>query len=253
VDTVHFLGRIWPSSHSISIGYDPTIEHEESDKNFKATFVVRIKDSAIDIECSLPHFDAGILGMLFIRAYDKARVAVNLVSFASGLGLGLVLDRIVLPDGKETPLAFEHPHLSALCSAFQLGTSSKTFDGMYRLVHGDFQLWMALDDLTAMLIFPNLVEINCGRVLDGLRRMMAPNVANVGTAWGILQTQLNVSRAYREFITGHSADPRHANRAAQGGPHAREISIRTWTLFNRFLEYRARGNQPLGSPQFPLL
>ena len=131
-----------------------------------------------------------------------------------------------------------------------MGETSRSFDEIYKLVQSDFELFMALDDLTAILIQPGLTEINCGRVLDGLRRMIAPGVSNPGTAWGILQRELNISRDYREFVTGHSAKPRHADRMAASGPHADEISRRSWTIFDRFLHYRKSGNKRLEAPQF---
>jgi hypothetical protein len=64
---------------------------------------------------------------------------------------------------------------------------------------------------------------------------------------------LNITRDYQQYITDQSKGPRHGDPQFVEGTITREVSMRTWSIMNRFLEYRKRGNQPLMGPDFPLL
>lgn len=72
-------------------------------------------------------------------------------------------------------------------------------------------------------------------------------------AWAAMQAALNISESYQKWVTDLSAKPRHADRSYQTGIDVREALKRTWTIMNRFLEYRRRGNIPLTPPEFPKL
>jgi hypothetical protein len=74
-----------------------------------------------------------------------------------------------------------------------------------------------------------------------------------GQAWGIFQTNLRISRDFRELITDTSKGPRHGDRTYIEGATTIEITKRAWQIMDRFIEYRRRRNQPLPEADFPLL
>ena len=68
-----------------------------------------------------------------------------------------------------------------------------------------------------------------------------------------MQAALNISRPYQQWVTSLSANPRHADRSHITGANTTEALSRTWSLMNRFLEYKRRGDKPLSAPDFPVL
>jgi len=255
METVHFLGRVLPPTYNVSVGYDPKIEWGEPALNFKASFIVHIKNSTVDVECELSSFRLEQYPLLYIRAFDKARTAVDLVAFATGFSLTTILETFVHSDGRQEPIGFSNPALSQLCTAFCVNgpPTDKSFDEVYRIVASEHELFMALRDLIDANTLPHIGVINCGRVLDGIRRMISPGVTDRSQAWAAMQTALNISKPYQEWVTALSADPRHADRSYITGSDSDQALSRTWIIMNRFFEYRKRRNTPLGPPDFPTL
>jgi len=255
METVHFLGRVLPPVAKITVGYDPTIQWKEPALlDFEPSFVVHIKDSNVDVECQLDAFRLDRYIGLYTRAFDLARAAVDLVALSTGFSLTVSFETFVYPDGKHDPILFSNPVLGALCTAFQVGTSAgKDFDAVYKIVVGDFQIFMALRDLIDANTLPHIGVINCGRVLDGIKRMISPTEKNQPRAWAAMQTALNISQPYQQWVTDLSANPRHADRSHITGVDTTEALTRTWRVMNRFLEYKKRGNAPLTAPDFPVL
>jgi hypothetical protein len=250
VVTVHFLGRVTPPGVKLSIGYTANIAMGFGSQPF---LKVLINDSLVDVECQLEDYDHTIqlrFVELYIRAMDSARAAVDLVSFASGVSQTVILENFVDHLGKKIDLAFYNPELGTLCTAYRLDDAS--FGEMYNIVLSYPPMFMALRDLIEAITLPHIGPINCGRVLDALRRMVAGD-GNPGPAWGRMQAALNVSRTYREYITNASANPRHADRSFIPGDTVNEIVLRTWIVFNRLLIYKKRMNAKLTAPEFPLL
>jgi hypothetical protein len=131
IQTVHFLGRVLPPECDISIGYDPVIHwNEPALLDFEPAFVVRIKNSRVDVECMLNEFRVERYISLHIRAFDLARAAVDLVAFSTGYPLTVIFTTFVHPDGKQEPLIGLNPGLAPLCTAFRINAPStdKSFD-----------------------------------------------------------------------------------------------------------------------------
>jgi hypothetical protein len=254
---VRYKGRVVFPGMNISIGYNPQITHSEPAINFSCTFTVNVTNSVVEVVCDLPHYDHAddvLRNRLYIRAYDKARAALNLVSFALGRPQLLLLETFVLPDGTQGPVVFDDPGLAALCTMYQINAPAGDgrFDDIYKLVLGDNELFLALDDLIMAITMPHVAAINCGRVLDGIRRMIAPGVPTKN-GWAAMQTALNIDPQYQRFISNTSADPRHADRSFIPGETATDIVTRTWTIMNRFIAYKKGGGTQLTPPEYPLL
>lgn len=192
---------------------------------------------------------------LYFHAFDLVRTPVDLMAFASGSSVTTVLDYLVMPDGTKTAITLGDDDLEAACTAFRLNAPpwDPRFGNILRLVYHDNELRMALRDLIEANSTPHVALINCGRVLDGIKRMISPGIADQRSAWGAMQAALNLSKPYQQWVTNLSVDPRHADRSYQTGNDVRQALKRTWTIMNRYLQFRMGGNIPLTEPEFPRL
>lgn len=68
-----------------------------------------------------------------------------------------------------------------------------------------------------------------------------------------MRSKLNLSLDYLKLMTDTSTAPRHGDSAHISGTITVEIAERTWTVFNRFLEYKKLGDQKLPEAEFPVL
>ena len=68
-----------------------------------------------------------------------------------------------------------------------------------------------------------------------------------------MRENLNIQKAYLRFISDASAKARHANRNYIPPRIVSEVLKRSWTIMDRYLEYRKGGNTRLSADQFRLL
>lgn len=207
------------------------------------------------MEFNVNHYDDIVRGEIFKRAWDLARTAVDAYCYLAGWGLTVYLDTLVDPSGDVTTVLPKDESLAALCTAFDLKVASgpNSFDALYRMLVAEPALFMALNDLIVSITLPHHATVNCARAIEGLRVLMAPSITDRQRAWPIFQDNLNIDRAYREYVTGVSTGPRHGDRTFIPGTVVTETTKRSWTIMNRFLEYRKSGNQPLAVADFQLL
>jgi hypothetical protein len=165
----------------------------------------------------------------------------------------LVFDFVILPNGVPSQLRYEHPILSQYCTSYGLTPDrSRDLAEIFNLVTTDTALFRALNDLIEAITMPHIALINCGRVMDNIRRQIVPKLDGT-KAWEAMGAELNMSRPYRKFISDHSTGPRHGDSTFVPGSISAEVVKRTWIIMDRYLEYRKRGKKALTSPQFPEL
>jgi hypothetical protein len=258
---VHIKGRVLPSlalPSAVQITIDNLPQLEWVDANGGQTFriITRIKDSVIDVEFDVTRYDDAAREEIFKRAWDLARAAVDIYCFSVGWGLTVYLDTIVAPDGSQATILPKNEALAAYFTAFDVSPQNtagpNNLDAFYRLLVSDPPLFMALNDLIVSITLPHHATVNCARAIEGLRVLMIP-ATDRRQAWPIFQTNLNIDRAYREYVTDISTGPRHGDRTFIPGTIVNETVKRSWIIMNRFLEYRKTGNQQLPLAQFPLL
>jgi len=250
MDIIHFLGRSMPSGFNLTLSQELSFRWHHSVVGITALITLNMKNSDIDIRFDTETFKEEDYAHYLVRATDLARDAVDLVAFAGGLAATSVLETFVWPNGKTEQLTPHDDRLRAVCTSFNL---TDNYPAVLNLVSQDFELAMALRDLIDALSISHLAPINCGRVLDGIKRMISPNTKNPKAAWRAMQAALNISPEYQRWITDISANPRHADRSYISAPATNELLKRTWTIMNRFIEYRKRANAPLTAPEFPIL
>ena len=172
------------------------------------------------------------------------------------MGFIVIFETLILPDGHPHEIQFADPSLPPLCTAYNVGLADENnFLSLLRMVIAEPNLFLALNDLIETMIFPHVALVNCGRVIDGIRRMITPPGSGLSRTqeWLAMHSALNISRTYQEWISEKSSGPRHADRSFEPESVVREVQQRTWAIMNRFLEYRKRGNTLLPIANFPLL
>jgi hypothetical protein len=152
-----------------------------------------------------------------------------------------------LPDGRTGVPNLNFPEAPNLCTAYTLQNLTQILP-----VALEQDVSMILSDLADTITQPDRIPINCGRAVETVRAMIDPN-PNRKVAWASLQSSLNLTQSYLEFVTAPSKAHRHGDYAEVDSRDGDEIRNRAWTIMNRFFEFRKRNNQPLPIAQFPLL
>jgi hypothetical protein len=249
METVKLFGRVLP--FGLNVGAEaPELKWRWVDENIEFTFRVKIVNSEITVECDIDKYETRYNSELYKRASDLARVCVNMVAFATGYGLITMIEVMELPDGGRIAMHRREIIPPSSCSAFGLGpTRAAEFDQVFRQIIQEPPLFIALDDLVRAVTSQHTSLAECGRVLDRLRRIIAPTLDGA-VAWQEMHKALNVSRAYQEWVSKRSTGTRHGDSTFVPGAVSSEVTKRTWAIFNRFLEYRKRGHQRLTAPDF---
>lgn len=166
---VTLLGRVLPDAIKINLIL-PAIDWAAPDIGLILKFEIQIVQSAITVKCETNRFNgADDIGYIWQRAFDLVRSAVDLISFADGRGLTVVLDGIIDPVGVGSNLIAEDITLKALVTAIHL---DKNFDEIWRIVLSDPAIFQALNDLVVGISVPHLSVINCARAVEGLSHII---------------------------------------------------------------------------------
>jgi hypothetical protein len=254
--TIHFLGKIAPSGYRTSITNLPGINFKSAEIGVEFDLAIQVHDSIIDVECKGERLEEpDIFNHAFKVVYDMARTSVNMMSFATGITFSVVLDELIHTDGTRRPFAIQHLHLAQLCTAYSTEPPHETngFMEIMKIVMAEPALFLALDQLITATSVHHLMAVNSARAIEGLRHAMASAGMSRNQEWELFRTNLNVDEKYLRLITDHSISGRHGEGTFVAGNITSEIIIRAWTIMDRFLEYRKRGNLALPIADFPLL
>lgn len=205
----------------------PSIHWEDEELGLVLDATLAFVDSEVHISCeSNLYTTAEQIGEVYKRVFDMARAAVDSFSYIRGMGLSVILERVIPPSGIQHNILVERPELAKLVTAFDLDPQNKgsNFDAMYRTMLSDPSVFLAVNDLIASIAVSHHAAINCGRVIETIREAMTPSGADRKRGWeAISQNDFN------------------------------ETINRSWIVMNRFLEYKKRGDKPLPLDNFPLL
>ena len=207
----------------------------------------------MNVECYIERYGPEHFSDILDGAYEYARTLTNLVGFATGIGISLVFEYAILPDGELAPITPSTPALASLCTAYGLEPERREdLMSVVQMVITDRNLYRLFNDLTDTQIVMHISLINCARVIDGIRRLIAPG-ADGPLAWAAMREALNIAEPYLRWISDQSAGPRHGDPSQISSTAQLDATERAWKIMNRYLEYRKRGSQPLKTPDFPEL
>jgi hypothetical protein len=244
---IQLLGRVLPPAMIVNLHRLPTVSWKGP---VDISITVRVENSNVVIDCELDKWDKDEHMMpVYMRALDTARVAVDLCSFQSGLGMSVVLESLVDVDGTKSLLMAQHPSLSAFSGSVQNAAPPQTpaennYDKVFRCVAVDVPSFRALHDLIEAITQTHVAPVACGRAMEGIRHVIAPGLERK-KGWTKMNDALRMERSYLDLILDTSTGPRHADPAHVTGDVCKEITERSWVVMNRFFEYLKRGSQPL--------
>jgi hypothetical protein len=119
---------------------------------------------------------------------------------------------------------------------------------VFSVMAGEQHLMVVMEDLIAGLWSQDHKVINCARSVEAIRQLVAGYSLAPKQQWPIFNEKLNLDRNYVDLIMEHSKDPRHGKRPSSSPHEVAEIMKRTWIIFNRYFEYKLRGEQKLALP-----
>lgn len=253
-----FKGRILPEVPELNMWNVPTVHyteaaHDDLPEGMMGEFHIAINHSMVDLICIVKQNSVSI-SRVHNRAIAYLRAFVDLNCFATGAPLSVILDTVVSPDGEEQSLRPIHPLLPGLCTIAVNGPNGGIGLDVLDEITKEPMLFLALRDLISALGSADLAVVDCARAIEGLRNLMVPDEEDRKKSWGIFQANLNIDRAYREYVTNLSVGPRHGDRKQWiNGGEIDEILQRSWKIMDRFFHFVRRGKIPLAAPEFGLL
>ncbi len=249
---IQFLGRVLPEGIKIS-AQAPELKWKWEEENLEPTFRVKIINSNITVECDIEKYEPKYNSELYKRASDLARTSANMVAFATGYGIIVMIETLIDPTGSILALNRQEPVPASSRTAFTLDATNRVdFDSAFRVVLAEPAIFIALDDLIRAVTSHHTQLADCGRVVDCIRRIIAPTLDGTA-AWREMHQALNIARPYQDWISKQSTGSRHGDPTFVPPGVGSEAIQRTWAIMNRLLEYGKGGNKPLTPPEFPQL
>jgi hypothetical protein len=255
---IKFGGRVLPQVIQVTITDHPAINWADADHGVEIAFNISIQQGVVTAVCALNKFNPETdLVRVYMRAFDLVRATVDLTCFSTGYGLSVILDTYTNPEGITTPFVPYNTELAALCTAFDMSAATSieqnAFHKVLTIVLSNWQIFRILRQLIEANTVPHESAVNCARVIEGIRHLLASPGANTKKSWEDMRSRLNLSVDYLKLITDISTGPRHGDPTHIPGTTTVEIAKRSWTVMNRFLEYKKRGDQALPVAEFPIL
>lgn len=229
-----YLGSISPETPRLTIDDHPVVLSDVLDGN-PAHMTVLIDGARFEVRVSLAEFNEQVWEGLYGPASDLVRTLAEATGFVRGIPYSTTIDTVVRPDGTQRPVILGDRQLAALGSF-----SEEDIRRIAQLTLEDFPLALALSDLLMVLAKTHYSPIACGRVADGLARLIAPD-EKPKQAWSSLHATLRVDDAYVRLLSEHSKASRHGDREYVPGDITQELARRAWMLMDRYLRFRLDG------------
>jgi hypothetical protein len=244
--TCRFTGTISPPEFTIR-GAELSAWTSDKKRDLKIHHVVRFAGPIVTVTMDLSRYDVVLVDNLRARALEMARAQLSALMIATGRGYSLILDTFIDPTGVSYPLfTFD----GELATIFAQHCPNCQVQDILKLTMGIDDFQHALTDLAAMLVDPFIIQINGARVLEAIRKAITPVAENETSAqrtvsWAALRDSLRVTRAFLVYVTNASLEARHGERNRNNNYNEMEVRKRCWIVMCRFLEFLARGRQPL--------
>jgi hypothetical protein len=244
---IRFRGRVIPTAHQIALS-GPFIKHVHGYGQTQ-TYTVTTEGTMMTVTCELSKSSDEDLTSIMQRARIFGQTVLNVISFSTTTVYRFIIEEGQLPGQPWHRITQGCQAAKGICTVCELGTPS--ISAVFALAN-DINVLFALDDLIRGVEDVFLTRINCGRVVDALKKVLAPR-AGSKQQWQISRHSLNLDLSYVSFIMKASIEGRHGNRVASELGIEDELLRRTWMIMNRFLELKKRGLQKLPDDEFPCI
>lgn len=176
---LRFLERVSPNVVPVNFPIVERINWGSDDLGFPIIMSSRILNSRVEVICDVERFEESHIGILLGRALNLVHGCIDLGAFATGIGLSVELDTVIRPNGWADAIVKTNPELGALCSCCRITVKNQQdkddFNKALKVVLGEPSILGSLHDLATTLVTYHETPTNCGRVLDSLRKAVAPN------------------------------------------------------------------------------
>jgi len=254
MDILKFQGRVLPKGlYNLDVNFPDQRWHFQQ-SNIDVLFKIQIASSLIYVECHTELYKLEHHAEYYLYTMDIVDAAVSISTLSTGIFLFPVIDRLIFPSGEiRKPIVF-YPELQDICKSFGLSpTPNETFDNVYKAIFSDLNVMLALRDLTEAGRVGHAATINCARAMDRLKHLITPGDRSESRKWENMRLTLCIRESYLKYITDYSKKNRHGTLEFIHGDNLIEVIRRSWIIFDRFLEYKKRGDLPLSPSQFSFL
>jgi len=179
----------------------PRVHWEDEQLGLRLDIGVSFVDSEVIIDCeSNLYATKGDLSEVYKRVFDTARAAVDCFSFLNGMGLSVILERVIPPNGIQHNILVTRPDLAKLSTAFNI----EDFNAIYGISLSDPSILLAINDLIASIAMSHHAPINCGRVIETIREVMTPTGADREIGWQNMRENLKSTKSGQTRLTPFS-------------------------------------------------
>jgi len=250
---IRFVGRVLPTVYQVTITPPPPRFGITYDHNgLELAYNVKIEKSIFTIDCDVNKSEYDHFTFIYYTTFSFVQSIIDVVSFSSSHALAVTIDEFFDGDGVSSQMGANQPPEVVRKTCIPVG--GPTFGAAYQMVMSDLRFSGALRDLIEAVRNLSLAPINCARAVEGIRHAMSPTEMERDKQWASFNENLRADPAYSRRIMNHALDPRHGNPKSISFAEINELIIRSWTLMDRYFEFRIRGGQqPLPLAQFPLL
>ena len=108
-------------------------------------------------------------GQVHLRANDLARTVVNSYAFGKGMGLSVILETVVKPDGIKYNVQAHQPELEPLVTVLRSGPDGGIdIQAILPFILTDPTIFVALNDLIGSITQIQETPVKCGRAIDAI-------------------------------------------------------------------------------------
>ena len=163
---IQILGRVLPSAAQINVRM-PELEWKWEERRVNLKFRVNISNSVVNVECELEEYKPEFFVEIYKRALDLSRAAVNVVAFAVAIGVTVILETLIGPDGIPSAILLTDPGVVSLVTAYNLDPAGNPEQSaVYEIIVKEAPLMRALNDLIEAITVPHIAPV--------IRRMISP-------------------------------------------------------------------------------
>ena len=116
---IHLIGRVLPAAVSPTLARNPFLIWKNAQASLEGTTNLQIAGGNVNAIIELNKFDLqNDLRYVINQAQDAADTVINLLALQTGNGFSVVLDKIIMPDGKIADIHIKAPEFPKQITAF---------------------------------------------------------------------------------------------------------------------------------------
>jgi hypothetical protein len=213
-----------------------------------AKFTIEVSDCQIQVQCELDEIDEKEIDQLYTRSVELSRALINLIALKMGVGMTVIINKVIKPDGTHELLCSRAAHLIGRIDSYAM----EDIDQMFQRFACDVDFTMMINDMVDAMTRPRTVSVNCARAIDSVKNMTVHDGKD-RASWGIVREKLKIDEDYVQEISRSSTTSRHGKHSYISVETSEDLLLRTWEVFNRYLHSLKYPNQIVPPDKFAQL